>query len=255
MKLNEKIYLCRRKAGLSQEALAEKAGVSRQAVSKWETGTAMPELDKIAVLSEIFGVTTDWLIKDNSEDEGTSENADEDHEHSADEMAGFAENARTDNTPPRSYTRQFEEGSGFLARQIRRYGWLTGVYVAVSGGGLALLGVIVKVIVNAMMSGFSRATDSMMNSFGGFGSQSPEIIIEGDIPDEVLAQIQNEIAGSYGGGMFDSFQSSSDAMMDAFASYNPVSIAGNIMIVIGVIGIIAGVILAVWLKGKGNTAD
>ena len=40
MKLNEKIYQCRRKAGLSQEALAERIGVSRQAISKWETGVS-----------------------------------------------------------------------------------------------------------------------------------------------------------------------------------------------------------------------
>ena len=43
MKLNEKIYLCRKKAGLSQDALAERLGVSRQAISKWETGV---HLDK-----------------------------------------------------------------------------------------------------------------------------------------------------------------------------------------------------------------
>ena len=40
MKLNEKIYLCRKKAGLSQDALAERLGVSRQAISKWETGVS-----------------------------------------------------------------------------------------------------------------------------------------------------------------------------------------------------------------------
>ena len=47
MKLNEKIYTCRKKAGMSQEALAEKLGVSRQAISKWELGTALPELDNL----------------------------------------------------------------------------------------------------------------------------------------------------------------------------------------------------------------
>lgn len=41
MKLNEKIYLCRKKAGLSQDALAERLGVSRQAISKWETGGSL----------------------------------------------------------------------------------------------------------------------------------------------------------------------------------------------------------------------
>lgn len=59
MALHEKIYSCRRKAGLSQEELAEKIGVSRQAVSKWETGESVPELSKIVMLADIFGVTTD----------------------------------------------------------------------------------------------------------------------------------------------------------------------------------------------------
>ena len=60
MKLNEKIYDCRKKAGLSQDALAEQIGVSRQAVSKWEIGSAQPDLDNIVALAKVFGVTTDW---------------------------------------------------------------------------------------------------------------------------------------------------------------------------------------------------
>lgn len=59
--LSEKIYALRRKHGLSQEALAEKIGVSRQAVSKWETGAATPELDKLRALCACFGVTLDEL--------------------------------------------------------------------------------------------------------------------------------------------------------------------------------------------------
>ncbi len=66
MKLHEKIYYCRKKSGLSQEALAEKIGVSRQAVSKWETGDAAPEIGKLKLLCDVFGVTADWMI---SEDE------------------------------------------------------------------------------------------------------------------------------------------------------------------------------------------
>lgn len=59
--LSEKIYELRRKAGLSQDALAERIGVSRQAVSKWETGAATPELDKLRALCACFGVTLDEL--------------------------------------------------------------------------------------------------------------------------------------------------------------------------------------------------
>ena len=64
--LSEKIYKCRRELGLSQEQLAEKIGVSRQAISKWESGTATPELDKLLALSECFGITLDELVKGGS---------------------------------------------------------------------------------------------------------------------------------------------------------------------------------------------
>ena len=59
--LSEKIDALRRKSGLSQEQLAEKIGVSRQAVSKWEGGLSTPELDKLRALSEFFQVTMDEL--------------------------------------------------------------------------------------------------------------------------------------------------------------------------------------------------
>ena len=59
--LSETIYRLRRRAGLSQEQLAETIGVSRQAISKWESGTSTPELDKLLALSECFHVTLDEL--------------------------------------------------------------------------------------------------------------------------------------------------------------------------------------------------
>ena len=59
--LSEKIYTLRRKSGLSQEQLAEKIGVSRQSISKWEGGLSTPELDKLRALSEFFHVSIDEL--------------------------------------------------------------------------------------------------------------------------------------------------------------------------------------------------
>ncbi len=64
MTLGEKIYSLRVKNGLSQEAFGEKLGVSRQSVSKWETDQSVPELDKIVMISELFTVTTDYLLKE-----------------------------------------------------------------------------------------------------------------------------------------------------------------------------------------------
>ena len=62
MKLCEKLYELRRAAGLSQEELAERLNVSRQAVSKWENGAAQPELSKLVELSRLYGVSVDELL-------------------------------------------------------------------------------------------------------------------------------------------------------------------------------------------------
>lgn len=68
MKINEKIYTLRKKSGWSQDELADKLSVSRQSVSKWETGDSMPEPAKLLALAKIFCVTTDYLLDDNKEE-------------------------------------------------------------------------------------------------------------------------------------------------------------------------------------------
>lgn len=65
MNFAEKILNLRTEYGYSQEILAEKLNVSRQAISKWESGATLPETDKIITLSNFFGVSTDYLLKDN----------------------------------------------------------------------------------------------------------------------------------------------------------------------------------------------
>ncbi|SKB55102.1 Transcriptional regulator, contains XRE-family HTH domain [Acetoanaerobium noterae] len=67
MILADKIILLRKKSGWSQEDLAEKLNVSRQSISKWEGAQSVPGMDKILQLSEIFGVSTDYLLKDSIE--------------------------------------------------------------------------------------------------------------------------------------------------------------------------------------------
>ena len=67
MILADKIALLRRQQGWSQEELANQLDVSRQAVSKWESGASIPDLDKILKLSGLFNVTTDYLLKDELE--------------------------------------------------------------------------------------------------------------------------------------------------------------------------------------------
>ena len=69
MILADKIIDLRKKAGWSQEELAEKLAVTRQSVSKWEGAQSIPDMDKVVQMSRLFGVTTDYLLKDELEEE------------------------------------------------------------------------------------------------------------------------------------------------------------------------------------------
>lgn len=64
MNIGRKIQLLRKQKGLSQEGLAEIIGVSRQAVSKWEAGQSMPDLDKVVAICDYFDVSTDYILRD-----------------------------------------------------------------------------------------------------------------------------------------------------------------------------------------------
>lgn len=69
MNLSEKIFTLRKGSDLTQEQLAEALNVSRQSISKWESGQATPELEKIVAMSQVFGVTTDSLLQPSEIDE------------------------------------------------------------------------------------------------------------------------------------------------------------------------------------------
>ena len=78
MTLSEKLYTLRKKSGLSQEQLAEQLSVSRQAISKWESGQSVPESDKLIVISNYFKVSLDYLLKEESEPPITTKDPDAD---------------------------------------------------------------------------------------------------------------------------------------------------------------------------------
>ncbi|RHR28768.1 XRE family transcriptional regulator [Clostridium sp. AF19-22AC] len=69
MNFSEKLLALRKSRDLTQEQLAEKLDVSRQSISKWESGQAVPELEKIVALSGLFDVTIDYLLKPSEIDE------------------------------------------------------------------------------------------------------------------------------------------------------------------------------------------
>ena len=69
MNLAEKLTIQRKKAGMSQEQLADRLGITRQSVSKWEAGSSIPEISKLVAMSEIFRVSLDYLLKDYLDEE------------------------------------------------------------------------------------------------------------------------------------------------------------------------------------------
>ena len=111
MELYEKLYELRRASGMSQEELAEKLGVSRQAVSKWESGATQPELSKLIELSKIYQVSVDALL--------SLEHAKEQQDHSpaapaAEAVADAAPAADGGDAPAPA------EGEGTAKRRRRR---------------------------------------------------------------------------------------------------------------------------------------
>lgn len=124
MNLSEKIYDCRKKAGLSQDALAEQIGVSRQAVSKWETGEATPEVNKLLLLAQAFHVTTDWLLSE----------TDAPYEPPTAPAPAQQQTADTwvDRVP------------GVMGRMLRRFGWIYGVFVTAFGALFLAFGALIR---------------------------------------------------------------------------------------------------------------
>lgn len=155
MTLSEKICYCRKKEGISQEVLASRLGVSRQAVSKWETGEAEPELSKIKALASEFDVSIDWLLSD--ADPREEKTTYEYNEGGSTSSAGWIKSV-----------------PGFLGSLFRKYGWLGGVYFAVSGLATAFIGWLARFISNKMLSDFGGSFDP---EFGGTPIFNPVAIL------------------------------------------------------------------------------
>ena len=131
MTLSEKILYCRKKAMLSQEALAEQLDVSRQAISKWETGESVPEVSNLSALEAALGVSVDWLL---SPDDPIQ-------------------------TPdPIGRGDWIDRLPGTFGKLFRRFGWLIGVIVAVWGAVLAAMGLYMRQMLT-LMYGDALAAD------------------------------------------------------------------------------------------------
>lgn len=199
MKLGEKIYQHRRRLGLSQEALADQLGVTRQAVSKWELGTSVPELETVVALARTFGVTTDYLLCD------------------IDPIANTE-------APPEELekTDWLDRLPGFIGKMFRKFGWLAGVYLFVVGAMFTGLGALSRFVANRMFVDFDSGFSTVMGGPMGYS------------------------------GFSDPFFDAYNQQVNSLAANNPVSIMGTCIIVLGVVMMIAGAILAIVLKKRGN---
>lgn len=217
MKLNEKILYYRKAAKLSQEELADRVGVSRQAVSKWELGESTPDVDKLLSLARAFGVTTDELLSE-AEPAAKVPPPQTDVETPVEEPSS-----------PSPAGDSFDKFSGKLGQLVKRYGWLAGVYIALSGFGFTVIGALARWGFGA----FFAASNSMMSDFGGMGggwsySGPPEL------EAEIMGQLGLAPASPFGG---------IETFFYGFAT---------VILVIGILTMIAGGVLALVLYRKGR---
>lgn len=227
MKLNEKIYYCRKKAGLSQDALAEKIGVSRQAVSKWELGSAQPELDKLVSLARMFEVTADWLL---------SEEEPEDYVKPEQEP----EPPKSAPSQKQAYPAWVDDLPGFIGRTLKKYGWIYGVYLSVVGAMFTGLGTLGWFLVKKMFS---------MNSADPFnGEMSLGSMVNVDGIGEVYMEVPGSTSVDYYGDVFDS-------MTSGIAQNNPVTAICGVIMGIGIVMMIVGVVIAIVLKRYGDREE
>lgn len=144
MILADKIIENRKKNGWSQEELADKLGVSRQSVSKWEGAQAVPDMKKIVMLSEIFGVSTDYLLRDELETADPEETAPVDR--------GLEDAVRSVS---------MEEASSFLEHNERAASRIsTGVMMCI------LSPVLMIVITGLAEAGFIGLEETVAGAFG-----------------------------------------------------------------------------------------
>ncbi|MBQ7223383.1 MAG: helix-turn-helix transcriptional regulator [Erysipelotrichaceae bacterium] len=148
MKLNEKIIYCRKKAGMSQVDLADALGISRQSVSKWETGESNPDITRLADLARVFEVSTDWLL---SEAEET-----------------VRETVSAEKTEIREYPEWIDNLPGFLRSMARRFGWLAGLYTALSGVGFIVMGSMLNSSLSSMGMELPNVIDGIHLDDPGF---------------------------------------------------------------------------------------
>lgn len=240
MKLSDKIWVCRKKAGLSQEALAEKIGVSRQAISKWETGEAAPEITKLPLLARTFGVTADWLLDDEA---GFEEDIPEE-EPAPDKPA---EHPYAQDAPVQTYPEWIDHLPGFLGRMLKKYGWIFGLRMAISGALFAGMGMVGKAMFRSMTSSFGM--DGMFPATQNAGVTFYDNA--GNVVDPAHFGLTSADLNALGLGGSSGYSPFGGIDM-SISMTNPADILCNFIIFLGLAMLIGGAVLAWYLKKKGQ---
>ena len=212
MTLGEKLQELRRTGAMSQDVLAERLGVSRQAVSKWERDEAVPETDKIVKIARIFGVSTDYLLLDEEPNR---------QEPPREQPPVYRQ------APPKN-----PAGGDFSGRAeqfIRRHGYKAGYVLIAIGAAICLfslgLRLLWPVFAEGFFGGFMDTVDFYQsgnvildedgNPIGSF----EEVFGDGVVYDENgnLVDSWNELFSErFAGGVFDPFgQSAWQGMRNA----------------------------------------
>lgn len=152
MTLGERIAYYRKKAGYSQEGLAEQLNVSRQAISKWETGEATPDAERIIALAAVLGISTDTLLLDKEESERPYTEA---------------ETVRQ----PAPMPEWLDHLPRHIGRLFREKGYIAGYIVAAQGLGILLVGLLARFGFGSILS-MQNSAWGMMGSVGSMGSMS-----------------------------------------------------------------------------------
>ena len=152
MTLGERIAYYRKKAGYSQEGLAEQLNVSRQAISKWETGEATPDAERIIALAAVLGISTDTLLLGKEEPERPYTEA---------------ETVRQ----PAPMPEWLDHLPRHIGRLFREKGYIAGYIVAAQGLGVLLVGLLARFGFGSILS-MQNSAWGMMGSVGSIGSMS-----------------------------------------------------------------------------------
>lgn len=206
MTFGEKLLSLRQRARMSQDALAEKLNVSRQAVSKWERDEAMPETENVIRIAQIFTVSTDYLLLNDPQPV---------QQQAAPQTQAL--------------------GGNRIERFIRRHGYKAGFFLMAGGAFLC----IIALLVMLLLPNFGSGIFDMGSNMGGPGNS---IIIEGDgIDKDILEDIMGDMYGpGWNSGFSDPFDQAVNQMQNTWRS--SVSIMAAL---IGVPLLLAGIALLV----------